>query len=97
MQLSIKGTAMAGGLVWGAAILLVGLINLARPEFGTSFLNVMTSIYPWFHSSHTIGSVIIGTIDGLIDGAVAGCLFAWLYNMMQHTSSKPTGLQEHHI
>ena len=95
MQLSIKGTAIAGGLLWGAAILLVGLINLVRPEFGMNFLNVMTSVYPWFHSSHTIGSVIIGTVDGLIDGAIAGCIFAWLYNAMLHASGKST-LQEHH-
>jgi len=82
MRLSIKGMAIAAGLLWGGAILLVGFINLARPAYGVNFLAMMNSVYPWFHSSRTIASVTIGTIDGLIDGAIAGCLFGWLYNGM---------------
>ena len=97
MRLSIKGTAIAAGLLWGAAILLVGLINLARPDYGMSFLTMMHSVYPWFHSSHTAASVVIGTIDGLIDGVVAGCLFGWLYNSILDLGSKAQTLQERHI
>jgi hypothetical protein len=37
-------------------------------------------VYPGFHDSHTIRSVLMGTFDGLIDGAVGGLLFACLYN-----------------
>lgn len=96
MKLSIRGMATAGGLLWGGAILLVGLVNLARPTYGMDFLTMMTSVYPWFHSSHTVTSVVIGTIDGLIDGAIAGCLFAWLYNTMLDLSSKAQTLQGRH-
>ena len=42
MRLSIKGTAIAAGLLWGGAILFVGLINLARPAYGMRFLTMMT-------------------------------------------------------
>jgi hypothetical protein len=96
MRLSIRSTAIAGGLLWGGALLLVGLINLARPAYGMDFLTMMTSVYPWFHSSHTVASVVIGTIDGVIDGAVAGCLFAWLYNATADFSSRIQSLQGRH-
>lgn len=80
MRFSFKAMAIAGGLLWGGAILLVGLINLAQPGYGMNFLQMTSSVYPGFHDAHTIRSVLIGTFDGIIDGAVAGLLFAWLYN-----------------
>ena len=80
LQLSPKATAIAAGLVWGGAILIVGLINLADPSYGMSFIQMTSSVYPWFHASRSIGNVIIGTVDGLIDGAIAGLIFALLYN-----------------
>ena len=80
MQLSIKGAAVAGGLLWGGALLLAGLLNLAYAGYAEAFLQVMSSIYPGFHASHTFGDVIVGTLYGLLDGAFAGLVFAWLYN-----------------
>jgi predicted DNA repair protein MutK len=82
MRFSVMGLAIAGGLLWGGGILLVGLINLARPEYGVHFLQMMSSVYPWFHASRSIGDVVIGTVDGLVDGAIAGALLAWLYNLV---------------
>jgi hypothetical protein len=96
MRFSIKGMAIASGLLWGCAMLLVGLANLALPTYGVTFLTMMTSVYPWFHSSHTIASVAIGAIDGTIDGAIAGCLFGWLYNTMLDVSSKMQTLHGRH-
>jgi hypothetical protein len=80
MKLSLKAIAISGALVWGGAILLVGLINLSRPGYGLDFLQMTSSVYPWFHDSHTLSSVLVGTIDGLVDGAIAGLIFAALYN-----------------
>lgn len=80
MPISWKGLAMASGLLWGGALLFVGLINLARPAYGLDFLQMTSSVYPWFHPSRRLGDVIIGTLDGLVDGLIAGVLFAWLYN-----------------
>jgi hypothetical protein len=96
MRLSLKGTTVAAALLWGGAILFVGLINLVRPTYGINFLEMISSVYPWFHSSHTVASVVIGTIDGLIDGAIAGCLFGWLYNAMVDLSGKAQILQGRH-
>jgi hypothetical protein len=50
MQLSIKGAAIAGGLLWGGALLLAGLLNLAYAGYAEAFLQVMSSIYPGFHA-----------------------------------------------
>jgi len=82
MMLSIRGLAFAAALLWGGAILFVGLINLAVPTCGMHFLNGVSSVYPWFRVSHTFGDVVVGTIDGLVDGAIAGLLFGWLYNLL---------------
>ncbi|MGC0774128.1 MAG: hypothetical protein WB543_14440 [Candidatus Acidiferrum sp.] len=89
MRLSLKGMAVAGGLLWGGAILFVELINLVRPTYGVSFLEVIGSVYPLFHVSRSFAAVVIGTIDGLIDGAIAGLLFAWLYNLSAADGTKP--------
>lgn len=82
MRLSIKGMAVASGLLWALGILFVGLINLARPTYGMDFLTMLSSVYPWFHSSHTLASVAVGVVEGFCDGAIAGGLLGWLYNSM---------------
>ncbi|MGB2636226.1 MAG: hypothetical protein WAM58_20015 [Candidatus Acidiferrum sp.] len=80
MRLSVKAMAIAAGLLGGGGILFVGLINLVFPSYGSNFIRLMSSVYPWFHDTRSVGNVVIGTVDGLIDGAIAGLLFAWLYN-----------------
>ena len=54
MRLSVQGLAVAASLLWGGALLCVGLTNLASPLYGMSFLQVMSSVYPFFHASRTI-------------------------------------------
>jgi hypothetical protein len=81
VKVSLKASAIAAGVLWGGAILLLGVINLASPSFGLSFLQVISSVYPGFHVSRTIGDVLTGTAYALIDGAVAGLVFGWLYNL----------------
>ena len=85
MKLSIKGAILAGGLLWGGAILFAGLINLANANYAEAFLQVMSSIYPGFHAAHTIADVITGALYGLVDGGGAGFFFAWLYNLFSKT------------
>jgi len=81
MRLSIKGMAFSAGLLWGGAILAVGLVHLANESYGSLFLGTVASIYPGFHRVHTVWDVLIGTGYGLLDGACAGLLLAWLYNI----------------
>ncbi|MFZ0634671.1 MAG: hypothetical protein WA755_01135 [Candidatus Acidiferrales bacterium] len=82
MRFSIRAIAVAGGIVWGGAILFVGLVNLVAPGYGMNFLQMMSSIYPWIHATHGLERVAIGTVAGLIDGAIAAVIFAWLYNII---------------
>ncbi|PIQ86525.1 MAG: membrane-associated protein [Candidatus Omnitrophica bacterium CG11_big_fil_rev_8_21_14_0_20_45_26] len=79
-KLSVKAFAKASAIVWGGAVLMVGVINLFRPGYGAMFLNMISSVYPGYHADPSIGSVIVGTLYGLVDGAVGGALFAWIYN-----------------
>lgn len=80
MKLSVKAFALTAGLIWGGGILLVSLVNLAVPTYGQAFLELCGSIYPGFHATRTVGSVIIATLYGLLDGGIGGAIFAWLYN-----------------
>lgn len=80
MRLSMKASATAAGLLWGGALLFVGLIHLASPGYGNGFLQMMASVYPWFHGARSFADALIGAADGLADGAIAGFLLVWLYN-----------------
>jgi hypothetical protein len=81
MTLSVKSLAIVSALLWGGAILTVGLINLAAPSYGVVFLQCMSGVYPGFHNSRTLLDVLVGTGYGLVDGAIGGALFGWLYNV----------------
>ena len=80
MRLNIKATAFSLGILWGAAVLVTGLANLAWTGYGTGFLQLLASIYPGYKASGSFGDVIIGVLYALLDGGVFGLVFAWLYN-----------------
>jgi len=54
IRLSAKAVAIVSAIVWGASILLVGLINLAAPAYGVNFLRGLSSVYPGFHASRRV-------------------------------------------
>ena len=88
MKLSIKGLALASGILWGGSILLVGVANLIWPSYGVAYLDLARAIYPGYGSSAGFGGVIVGTLYGVADGAVAGAILAWLYNILSATDSR---------
>ena len=45
MKLSIKGLALASGILWGVAMLGMGLANLIWGGYGQQFLQTMSSVY----------------------------------------------------
>ncbi len=81
MKLSIRGLAIAAGLLWGGCIFCAGLAHLAAPGYGGTLLAVAGSIYPGFHGGRDFGDVVVGTLYALADGGVGGLLLAWLYNV----------------
>ncbi len=82
MKLNVKAFALAAGLIWGGAILFVGLANMIWPPYGQALLQLAASVYPGYTPGTGLGSVITGTVFGLVDGAIGGAIFAWLYNLL---------------
>ncbi len=81
MRLSPKALAITGALLWGVyGMFLTGVTNLIFPTFGEHFLQTMSSVYPGYHATRTLGDVLVGTGYGMVDGGVCGFLLAWLYN-----------------
>jgi hypothetical protein len=80
MKLSIKSMSSVSALLWGASILVVCLLHLAMPHYGTGFLEGISSIYPGFHGGRSFADALLGTGYAIVDGAVAGFILAWLYN-----------------
>lgn len=80
MKFSVKGLAMASGILWGVAMLGMGLANLLWSSYGQQFLQLMASAYPGYHATPSVGEVIVGTLYGIADGFIGGAVFAWLYN-----------------
>ena len=80
MRLSPKALALTFGLLWGAAILLVGSINVIQGEYGEDFLEVLADVYPYFEEEGGFGNVLIGAVWGLVDGLIGGWVLAVVYN-----------------
>ena len=81
MGLNVKAFALAAGIVWGLAMLAVGMANMMWPEYGGSFLRVVSSIYPGHAHDGSVYQVVIGSLYGLVDALIGGAIFAWIYNL----------------
>ncbi len=88
MRLDPKALAMACGVLWGGALLLISLVNLAGPGYGGALLEFAASIYPGYHGPAGFGSVIVVTLYGLVDAAIGGFILAWLYNLFARGSAE---------
>jgi hypothetical protein len=82
MKLSVKGLAITAAILWGAALLIMGSANMMFPGYATNFLEVIGSVYPGYHPSTGISSIIIGSMYGVIDAGIGAAIFAWLYNFI---------------
>ena len=65
MKISLKAIAIATGVLWGGAILFVGMVNLASPSYGLSFRQVVSSAYPGFHAYRAIGEQCAEALNGI--------------------------------
>jgi hypothetical protein len=86
MRFSVKGLAFASAILWGVAMLGMGLANLIWANYGQQFLQTMASAYPGYHATRSVAEVIVGTLYGAVDGFIAGAIFAWLYNQFAGSS-----------
>jgi hypothetical protein len=88
MKLNLKALTVACGILWAAAVLLVGLANLVSSGYGKPFLVMLASIYPGYHASGSFADVIVGTLYALVDGAIFGLILGWLYNFGVRAASR---------
>jgi hypothetical protein len=86
MRFNVKGLALASGILWGVAMLGMGLANLVWSSYGQQFLQTMSSVYPGYHATRSVVGVIVGTLYGVVDGVIGGAVFAWLYNQFARSS-----------
>ena len=82
MKLSAKPLALTLGLLWGGAMLILGILNMTIPPYGADILVVMGSVYPGIYGAGTMSEALLGAAYGAIDGALGGLLIAWLYNFV---------------
>jgi len=81
MGLNVKAFALSAAILWGLAMLAVGLANMNWPEFGGAFLRVVASVYPGHVHDGSLYQVIVGSLYGAVDALIGGAVFAWLYNL----------------
>lgn len=93
MKLNIRAAAAASALVWGGAVLIVGVANVIQPRYGREFLELVASIYPGYKARPRFSQVAVGTAYAVVDGAVGGALCAWLYNRLA-SRCKATGVTD---
>jgi len=67
---------LIAGLVWAGAFLMVGVTNLIWPGYGTTFLQLVASVYPGYEATGSVSAVIVGTVYALFDGAIFGLFSA---------------------
>ena len=82
MKLSVKALTYASAIVWGLAVLAVGIANLLWPPYGAAFLGLVSSIYPGYKAVANVSNILVGTLYALLDGAIGGAMFAWIYNQI---------------
>jgi len=87
MKLSVKALAFTSAVLWGLAMLAMGLANLIWGSYGQEFLQMMSSVYPGYHASRTLAEVAVGTLYGIVDGFIGGAVFAGLYNQFVKTTA----------
>ena len=88
MRMDVKAFAIAAGLFWAIAVLIIGSANLVWPTYGRAFLELLASMYPGYSPGAGIGSVLLATAYGVADGIGSGALIAWIYNLVAQRSAK---------
>ena len=82
-QISIKGLALTGAILWGGYLFILALLA----GFGFRFMwispewvNILAAVYPGYVVG--LGGALLGLLYGLVCGAICGGLTAWLHNKL---------------
>lgn len=77
-KLSVKGLALAFGIIWGVGCLIMGIG--AMYGWAGPLVELMGSAYIGYGA--TVPGAFIGLAWGFADGFIGGAVFAWLYNKL---------------
>ncbi len=80
MKISSVALGLTLGILWGAAMCVIGAIHSIFPGYGAEFFRLMASIYPGIAGTGELSDIVVATLYGLLDGFFFGFLMAWLYN-----------------
>lgn len=91
--------ALTFGSLWGGAMLAIGLMNLAKPDYGREFMKLMGSLYPGVNRRRSFGRVLLGGLYGFADGFIGGLISYRVYRAFAPVSEPaPIALvpEKHH-
>ncbi|GAB4189480.1 MAG: bacteriophage holin [Simkaniaceae bacterium] len=77
-RFNLKAFALAFGIVWGLANLIVGWTSIFG--WGNAYVETLSSIYIGYDASFIGG--IVGGIWAFADGVIGGLVFAFFYNLI---------------
>jgi len=83
MALHVRSLALAGGIIWGASIMVLTWIA-TLVGYGTPFIQFLQSLYVGLDITF-VGS-LIGLVYGFVDAFIGLYLFALLYNWLEKKS-----------
>jgi hypothetical protein len=79
MKLNVKAFALAGGILWGASILILTWLEIAG--YGDMIAAGIVRNYYIGYSLTPLGS-LIGAVYGFFDAGIGCAVFALLYNKL---------------
>lgn len=79
-MLNAKNFGLAGGILWGAAMLLLTWLALLT-GYAMGLLEAISSLYPGYSITWLGG--IIGAVYGFVDAGIGFFVFAWIYNKLE--------------
>src|SRR5664280_1837194 len=68
-KISVKTITLSSVILWGDAMLFVGLIHMATSSYGGDFLRMMSSVYPGADTAPRLGSVLLDLVQ---------CMGSWM-------------------
>ncbi len=82
MRLSGKALAITSAALWGGGVLILGLVNLAKPKYADKALDLAGSVYPGTGRPNSLKRVLLRSAYAAGDAAAGGYVFGRFYNWL---------------
>lgn len=78
MKLNVRACGLSLGILWGASLVIMGIVAMISNGYGMGFVDAVGTLYIGYNA--TVLGAIIGGLWGFVDGGIGGLILAWLYN-----------------